>query len=223
MKNSILLLILFMSSLSISAMGLADWSDTTKNGTIFYNAGGGTEMFYGDSSLRNVTKFYFYNDHIIGESLKSHFIYDELKNKMSVYDTEQSWQTAIENRDLQPKFWKRTFTSDWKILESFFFIGIIYCFFSILLVGVFIFKSNESVKSMKVIIFNFISTIFFLVVGFLSLLIGRHFSFGFLAVVFIAFVIYRFKNQLIKNFTFLILIIAAYKVFLFLEYIPQSF
>jgi hypothetical protein len=169
MKNIVLILTLFLCTHTMYAMGLGDWYYKTNNGTTFNDPGGGISLWTNHTNIElwDLTKWYFYKDHIIGEyqkrindkSITAYFILNELNGELKTYNNKDLFEKYIQANKLKPIFWTRWYQEHLQIIEiiyilCFFYWPIIICIalFIFSLIYAFITSKNKALKMASIVI-----------------------------------------------------------------------
>jgi len=157
MKNALklcLLLLLLCLNCKVYSYSMGDWSTETKNGTAFNDPGGGlTIALSNGDKYKNIKKWYFYKNHIIGtsiqfvgtydERLTCYFIMNELNNQVLAFDEEDAWYKYRSEHGLIPAYWTRWHLDNWSNMDALIFLSIFYFPITILLIYAY-FKSIYS-------------------------------------------------------------------------------
>lgn len=123
-------LILFFSSIVVSAGGLSTWSQITPCGNeIWFESAYPNKWNYivcekvvNNSNFTDkrddgekISKWYFYNQKIIGisnyEKDNSFFVFDELNCKITYFQTQIEFDNYLTENELRPKVWTRWYDS----------------------------------------------------------------------------------------------------------------
>ncbi len=57
-----------------------------------------------ESSIKNLQKWYFYREYIIGYGKNYYFIFNEATSKLLIFKEKETWQQAISRQNLKPFF-----------------------------------------------------------------------------------------------------------------------
>lgn len=163
MKNILFIITFFLCTHTILAMGYSDWSYVTAYGTQLYDPGDAVYLSINQANmdLRDLTKWYFYKNHIIGEYRPdinddletTYFILNELNGDLKTYNDSSLFENDLRRLELVPVFWTRWYndhiqTIDLIYILCFFCFPIIICiilFIAVLIYASIIFK-NKTLK-----------------------------------------------------------------------------
>jgi len=117
------------------AMGLGDWIYHTDNGSTIEDPGGGIRLWTNkNDELAHLKKWYFYNEHIMGEyrpdindySEIAYFILNELNGDLKTYNTKELFSKAIRTQQLEPIFWTRWYHDHFTFVLGIYLLWIFY-------------------------------------------------------------------------------------------------
>lgn len=79
--------------------------------------------------IKNLTSWYFYKNYIIGKANNSRlfFAVNEETFQTYTFESEKTWLEFIEKNELDTKFWKRWYSTDWTIWDEeilYLFVGL---------------------------------------------------------------------------------------------------
>ncbi len=123
LKKAITVLCFSCIYVTAYSFGLADWSYTTKHGSsLSYPGNWNTLKLKNGEHLDELSRWYFYNNHIMGEFFmpkrvlskqqqKHYFIANELEYTIQTFDNVILWEAAIQSQNLKPKIWTRWYRS----------------------------------------------------------------------------------------------------------------
>lgn len=128
----LLILLILCQNYEAYSNGFGDWSAVTKNGTAFNDPGGGLSITLSNmDEYKNIRKWYFYKNHIIGTRIQfvqtsnerhtCYLIINELNNKVLEFDEEEAWYQYRSEHELLPAYWTRWFSDNWNFMEALFF------------------------------------------------------------------------------------------------------
>ena len=115
MKKILIFLPFIILSHSIFGTPFSDWSYETDAGTMIGDTGRGTGLLTStNKELSSLTRWYFYNNHIIGEYdtfinpeyVTAYFILNETNGDLKTYNNKELFEIDLRTYDLQPIFWK---------------------------------------------------------------------------------------------------------------------
>jgi hypothetical protein len=130
--RSFLIIPLFFITFAARAIGLGNWQNQTPGGNVMGDAGSGTVLILAKNNQRinNITRWYFYRNHIVGQTGSDYFIVNETTGKVRRHNNSREWDKAIVQANLSPPIRTRWFTDNWKFWEK--------MLFAMLFVGMFI-------------------------------------------------------------------------------------
>lgn len=102
------------------------WERETANGTQFIDGPAPTIKFKDGTSFVMPSKWYFYQDHIIGVldrrgQEKIYLVIDELNSEVSSFE-EDAWRAFIHTHRLKPLLWTRWYTDNWNHMRGLIFL-----------------------------------------------------------------------------------------------------
>ncbi|CAM4238729.1 hypothetical protein [Flavobacterium terrigena] len=145
MKKIFIVFTFLIFSKSFAIVGLADWQFVTSKGNVFndYQQDGiSLSINKEDIKIDNLTRWYFYNDFIIGEHLNEssqleYFFVNEINSKVIFFDTFDESEKFKNENDLKPLFWTRW--NDENSIDSIFVFLINFFAFIIVFIYVIVF------------------------------------------------------------------------------------
>ncbi len=148
-----ILLFFFVFSNS-SAQGYADWQNTTPGGNIMYDAGSGTVVAISKThqSITGIRSWYFYKQHILIVNGTEYIGVNEINGEVKYFASEQEWKAYLESNQLEPVFWTRWHSDNWKFYDAITFTMIVIIFplaFIILMLTLFFWIFNWIRNGMK--------------------------------------------------------------------------
>ena len=108
-KQLLILLLLFIYYNALAFTGLTDWSYKTKGGIVIDNYSGSDLNIninrdgYADGIVRDIFRFYFYKNWIIGKTNTYFFIINDNNKDYFEFYTEEEWENYISINKLKPK------------------------------------------------------------------------------------------------------------------------
>lgn len=111
---------------STYASPFSDWAYETNNGNTIGDTGGGTGLLTNtNEELENLSRWYFYSDHIIGEYdtfidpeyKTAYFILNELNGELKTYTSKELFEKELQAQKLKPIFWTRWHHDHYKITQ----------------------------------------------------------------------------------------------------------
>ena len=160
MKKSFLTVVLLSLRLPLLAFGWGDWQHTTPGSNLMSDGGSGTTFYFEEGSDEvNITRWYFYKNHVVAEGWGEFLIIDEGSHELMRFTDKQKWEAAIDQQALSPHIWTRWFSGNWKFYDDliiFFLVFVVPAFFIFLLFVGLLFLAlrsgkNESKGNEKVI------------------------------------------------------------------------
>ena len=105
------------------AIGLGDWQSQTPGGNVMGDPGGGTVLTLrkNNQTIEHIIRWYFYKDHIIGQTSTDYFIANEPTGEVKRFSGLHEWNRAIAQSELSPAIWTRWFSDNWKFYERMLF------------------------------------------------------------------------------------------------------
>jgi hypothetical protein len=94
----------------------AHWKEITPYQYIVYYSGNSIDLHeadYGYIWVHNIKKWYYYKNHIIGESAEYYFVFNELTKELRCFALEQEWELFLGKRYLTPKIWTRWYMGEY--------------------------------------------------------------------------------------------------------------
>jgi hypothetical protein len=108
MKSAILFVIFLFGLVEANARtGMGEIQFKTPGGHIICDCDPYTEtpvLIGFESSIKNLERWYFYKNHIIGSGKKYYFIFNETTKHLQLFQDEETWQHAIVQQHLAPFF-----------------------------------------------------------------------------------------------------------------------
>ncbi|HSY61649.1 MAG TPA: hypothetical protein VK796_07215 [Cytophaga sp.] len=144
MKHLLLILLSTILSNSIHAFGIGDWIYHTNNGSSIEDPGGGITLWinHTNAQVSNLSKWYFYSNHIIGEYdtfinpeyKTAYFILNELNGELKTYNSKELFEKDIQVKELKPLFWTRWYYDHFTLIQMIYILWLFYWHIELLFV-----------------------------------------------------------------------------------------
>ena len=142
MQTKLITIFLFLifNTNNTSGMSTGNWSASTKNNTHFNAPGGGTTITLANGKeYQYPNQWYFYKDNIIGTKRLwvedkyeyDYFVINEKEGVINTFENKESWKNFIDTNELNPLYWKRSYSYDWNHLNLVKLLALFYPIISI--------------------------------------------------------------------------------------------
>lgn len=112
--NKLLLLLLVLFPLALRAQGWGDWQHRTPGGHIMGDEGTGTFLeVYHARRITGITRWFFYNHHIVGHCPLGFFVVEERTGATATFSSAADWEHYQQAHHLVPWVWTRWHSDDW--------------------------------------------------------------------------------------------------------------
>lgn len=133
MKKNIYLFLMIFLPVSLSALGISDWTEKTPKGNEINNINGTSLYLNNQQQIDGLWKWYFYKGYIVGQTADpsvadmniSYFVVNETTYQITKFNSIEDWEGYLKRNELKPQIWTRWYFGDWTFFNNdIFFVGI---------------------------------------------------------------------------------------------------